>query len=148
MHRQRSYQAQTRFQQREAEARVRQREAAAMRRLQEAQAEKVHAAIETEQRRTWLKISQFVWLSFGVVEGLIGLRILLKLVAANPNNAFAKIIYDASWLFLWPFLGLTGAPAANGLVLELFSFFALFVYVLASVLVEHLIWIVFSQTKV
>lgn len=133
---------------REAQARL-QRAATAARVQQQAAAnERAQAAIMTEERRTLLKVSQFIWLGFGVIEGLIGLRLLLKLMAANPNNPFAIMVYGISDLFVWPFLGLTITPAANGVVLEISSIIALFFYVLVSILVERMIWIIFSRPKV
>jgi uncharacterized protein YggT (Ycf19 family) len=141
-------QVQHKIQQRETGARLEQQEATALRRQQDAEAERVHTAIAAEQRRGLLKISQFIWLSFGVLEGLIGLRILLKLIAANPDNPFAKFIYGVTEPFLWPFVGLTSTPAANGIVLEIHSIIALFVYALLSVLVERMIRIIFSRPKV
>ena len=115
---------------------------------QDKEAEKVHTTIEAEQRRTLIKISQFIWLGFGVLEGLIGLRILLKLIAANPQSPFANLIYEVTKPFLALFVGLTPAPAANGVVLEIPSIVALFVYALISVLIERLIWITFSRPRV
>src|ERR1051326_6895844 len=135
-------------QQREAEARVQREMAAAQRQQQAAANEQAHAAIMAEERRTLLKVSQFIWLGFGIVEGLIGLRILLKLMAANPNNPFAILVYGISDLFVWPFMGLTVTPAAAGVVLEISSIVALFFYVLVSILVERMIWIIFSRPKV
>lgn len=145
---QREAEARLQLERREAQARL-QREAVAARRQEQAAAnERAQAAMMTEERRTLLKISQFIWLGFGVIEGLIGLRLLLKLMAANPNNPFAILVYSLSDLFVWPFLGLTVTPAANGVVLEISSIIALFFYVLLSVLVERMIWIIFSRPKV
>lgn len=135
-------------QQRKEEARLQQEAAIAVLRQEEAEATRVHATVEAEQRRGLLKLTQFVWLGFGVVEGLIGLRILLKLIAANPDNPFAQFIYSITDLFLWPFVGLTRTPAAQGIVLEIHSIIALFVYALLSVLIERMIRIIFSRPKV
>lgn len=135
-------------QQRQDEARHQQETALAVLRQEEAEASRVQAAIEAEQRRGLLKLTQFVWLGFGVLEGLIGLRILLKLIAANPANPFAQFIYSFTDLFLWPFVGLTRTPAAQGIVLEIHSIIALFVYALLSVLIERMIRIIFSRPKV
>ncbi|MBI5293338.1 MAG: YggT family protein [Chloroflexi bacterium] len=114
----------------------------------EVEADKVYEGIQTEQRRILLKTSQFIWLSFGVLEGIIGLHILLKLIGANPENPFTHLIYNITEPFLAPFVGLTNNPAANGLVLEIHAIIALFVYGLLSVLIERLIWIIFSRPKV
>lgn len=136
------------LQHQQVEARLQQEEAAAALRQQEAQSVRVEANLEAEQRRTLYKISQFIWLAFGILEGLIGLRIVLKLMAANPDNPFARLIYGVTDVFLWPFVGLTMTPAAQGVVLEIHSIIALFVYALISVLVERTIRILFSRPRV
>jgi uncharacterized protein YggT (Ycf19 family) len=94
-----------------------------------------------------LKVSQFIWLSFGVLEGLIGIRLLLKMIAANPNNAFTNLIYAVTEPFLAPFMSLARSPEANGVVLEVPSVVALLVYILLSVLIERLIRIIFSRPR-
>ena len=45
-----------------------------------------------EQRVFSSKVRQAVWLVFGVIEGMIGLRVLLKLMGANPENPFAVAV--------------------------------------------------------
>lgn len=88
--------------------------------------------IEREQRIFTFKLTELIWLFFGGIEGLIGLRILLKLVAANPDNPFAAFVYAISDVFLWPFRGLTVTPSAGNVVLELPAFVALLVYALLA----------------
>ena len=94
-----------------------------------------------QQRIFSFKLIELIWLFFGAVEGLIGIRILLKLVAANPDNPFAAFIYALSDVFLWPFRGLTATPSAGGFVLELSAFVALLVYALLAWGVVRLVWI-------
>lgn len=134
-------------QHRKDEARLQQEAASAILRQEEAEAARVHATLEAEQRRGLLKLTQFIWLGFGVLEGLIGLRLLLKLIAANPDNPFAQFVYGVTGPFLWPFVGLTRTPAAQGIVLEIHSIIALFVYALLSLLIERMIRIIFSRPK-
>ena len=74
------------------------------------------------------RLAQFVWLLTGIVEFLIGLRVILKLMAANAEAPFVSMIYNVTDLFLWPFFGITGTPAANGMVLEISSLLAMLVY--------------------
>ena len=112
------------------------------------QSEAYRANLRAQQRRTLYTFSQLVWLAFGVLEGLIGLRIVLRLMAANPANPFAHLIYAVTYPFLWPFLGLTVTPRADGVVLELSSIIALVVYALLSVLVQRLLWILFDRQTV
>lgn len=101
--------------------------------------------VSVEQERFLFKISQFIWLAFGVLEGLIGLRFVLKLIAANPENPFASFIYLITQPFLAPFVGLTPTYTMNGVVLEIYAVVAMIVYALLSILVERLIRIAFSR---
>jgi uncharacterized protein YggT (Ycf19 family) len=90
----------------------------------------------------WLsKLSQVVWLLIGIIEILIGLRVILRLVAANPNNQFAAFIYNASAPFLAPFFGLVGSPALDGAVLEIASLIAMAVYLILGWLLVQIIWL-------
>jgi len=100
-----------------------------------------------EQRVFSFKATQLVWLFFGILEGLIALRILLKLIAANPNSPFASMLYGFTDLFLFPFAGLTATPSAGGMVLELSSFIALIVFALIAWAVERLIWVIFYRPR-
>ncbi len=95
---------------------------------------------------TW-KLTQLVWLLFGLLEALIGLRVLLRLIAANPANFFAVLVYRMSYFFVWPFLGLTRTPNANGAVVEVSSIIAMFVYALIAWAIVQLIWIVFDRPR-
>lgn len=105
--------------------------------------ERIVEDVGAERRARLSKAVQFIWLTTGILEALIGLRILLKLIAANPANAFAQLTYSFTDLFLLPFEGLTVTPSTNGMVLELSSFVAMLVYAVAAwglVKVLHLIF--------
>lgn len=87
------------------------------------------------------RIDQLLWLAAIVLEILIGFRIFLKLIAANPQSGFAAFVYTVTAPFLAPFVGLTSTPAANGSVLEISSVIAMVVYALLfwlAVYVAHL----------
>lgn len=96
-----------------------------------------------ENREFVYKIAQFVWLLFGMLEALIGFRIFLKLIGANPGNWFAAFVYRLSDAFVWPFQNLTVNPSYQGLVLEISSFIALLVYALIGWAVVRVIWLLF-----
>ena len=95
---------------------------------------------------TW-KFTQLVWLLFGLLEALIGLRVLLRLIAANPYNPFAQLVYKLSYPFVWPFLGLTRTPSADGMVLEISSLIAMFVYGLIAWVIVQLVWILIDRPR-
>jgi hypothetical protein len=110
--------------------------------------ERVVKDIGAERQTIIAKVVRFIWLGTGILEFLILLRMLLKLVAANPNTAFTQIVYGFTDLFLWPFSGLIASPTAgNGMVLEISSFFALLVYAVLAWGVVQLIRIFATSTK-
>ncbi len=78
-----------------------------------------------------------------VLEGLIGLRVVLKFIDANSKNAFASFIYNSTALFVAPFAGLIGNPAVGGNVLEITSLIALIVYALIAAALVRLVWLLF-----
>ena len=101
--------------------------------------------INLEYRESVYKVVQFVWLLFGALEGLIAIRILLKLIGANPGSWFAALVYQLSDLFLWPFQNLTVNPAFGNFVFELTSLIALLVYALIAWGLVRLIWVLFYR---
>jgi len=102
---------------------------------------------ERERRIFTFKATQLIWLFLGVLEALLALRILLKLMAANPGNAFAAFLYSVTDIFLLPFVGLTGTPAVGEMVLELTSIIAMLVYALVGWGVERLVWVIFYRPR-
>jgi uncharacterized protein YggT (Ycf19 family) len=100
-----------------------------------------------EQRIFSFKATQWLWLGLGIIEVLIGLRVLLKLIAANPESPFAAFIYNVSDIFLFPFAGLVGAPAAGGMVLEFSSIIAMLVYALLAWGLERIVWVIFYRPR-
>ena len=102
---------------------------------------------ERERRIFTFKATQLVWLLFGILEALIALRIGLKLIGANPASPIAVFIYGFTSLFLFPFTGLTGTPAAGGMVLEISSMIAMVVYALIAWALERIIWVIFYRPR-
>lgn len=109
--------------------------------------EQIVENVGAERRIKLAKAAQFIWLATGLVEAMIGLRIILKLIAANPNTPFAQLTYNFTDLFLWPFAGLTVTPtAANGITLELSSFIALVVYAVATWALVKVLYLIFTPS--
>jgi hypothetical protein len=111
----------------------------------------------TERTYTWygLTISQgtlrrltgLIQLAFVILNGLIGLRFLLKLMAANPANPFAQMVYFLTTPFLWMFQGITFTPIFGGVEIEFFSLIAIAVYSLIGWVIIQLIWLLFSRQR-
>ena len=108
----------------------------------------VTADLGAERRLNLARGVQLIWLATGLLEALIGLRIILKLIAANPNTPFARFLYNLTDLFLWPFFGLTITPAAqNGTVLEISSFIAMVVYGIAAWALVKILYLIFTPSS-
>lgn len=102
---------------------------------------------ERERRIFSFKATQLVWLLFGLLISMIGLRIGLKLIGANPGSPIVTLIYGFTDLFLFPFNGMVNSPTTGNLVLELSSFFAILVYGLIAWGVAKVIWLVFYRPR-
>jgi hypothetical protein len=100
-----------------------------------------------EQRLFSFKATQWIWLVLGIVESLIAMRVVLKIIAANPGSPFAAFIYNLSAVFLFPFAGLVGTPAAGGMVLEISSIIAMMVYALLAWGIERIVWVIFYRPR-
>ncbi len=102
---------------------------------------------EREQRIVTFKVTQLIWLFLGMLEALIALRIGLKLIGANPNSPIVALIYGFTYLFLFPFEGMTATPSVGNMVLELSSLFAMAIYALIAWAVERLVWLILYRPR-
>jgi hypothetical protein len=91
------------------------------------------------------KATQVIWLLLGLLEALLALRFVLKLIGANPASPIAVLLYGFTNLFLFPFSGLVGTPAAGGMALEVTTLIAMLVYGLVAWGVERIIWVIFYR---
>jgi uncharacterized protein YggT (Ycf19 family) len=101
--------------------------------------------VDLEYREALYKLSQFIWLIFGGIEALIGIRVILMLIGANPANTFTAFVYQLSELFLWPFRNIVANPAFQNFVLEITSIIAMIVYPLIGWAIVRLIWVLFYR---
>ena len=99
------------------------------------------------RRGTAYKVRQAIYLIFGIIEGLIAIRFVLRLLGANPGAGFADFVYGVTAPFLAPFVGLFGTPQYNGSVLELHSIVAIIVYALLAWVLAKLAWLLLGETR-
>ncbi len=102
--------------------------------------------VNLEYREAIYKVTQFIWLLFGALEALIGIRVILMLIGANPGNVFTMLVYQLSDLFLWPFRNIVANPAFQNHVLEITSIIAMIVYPLIGWAIVRLIWVIFYRS--
>jgi YggT family protein len=92
--------------------------------------EQVTRDVAAERRLRSILINRIVWAILVLLEVLLGLRFVLKLIAANPNSGFAAFIYGITSPFTAPFALLVGTPTFNEMTLEWTTLIAMGIYAL------------------
>ena len=109
--------------------------------------EAVAYAVYEGRRLAAYRVTQLIYWIFGLIEGLIVVRFVLKALGANPSAGFAQFIYGITAPLVAPFANLFGNPQAQGSILELNSIVALIVYGLIAYLLGRLAWILVGETR-
>ncbi|MGO8948778.1 MAG: YggT family protein [Ktedonobacterales bacterium] len=78
------------------------------------------------------RTTRIVYLVFGIIEVLIGIRVILELLAANPNAGFTSLLYTVTQPFVALFQGVFPSAQSQGSVLEVSSVLAIIVYALLA----------------
>jgi hypothetical protein len=93
---------------------------------------------------TWINV---IYIVLAVTDGLIAIRFVLKLLAANPEAGFARLVYGVTAPLVAPFTGLLGNPASTaGNQFEVTSLAAMAVYALVAWLLTRIARLVFNRT--
>lgn len=98
--------------------------------------------VAAERRLVTFQITRIVWAILSLLEIVLGLRFVLKLIAANGESGFGSLIYSISGVFTAPFAGLVTTPASGGNVLEVTTLIAMAVYALLFWIIVKVIAIV------
>jgi uncharacterized protein YggT (Ycf19 family) len=78
----------------------------------------------------------------GTLVVLIALRVLLKLLVANPGNGFVRFLYNVTEPFVAPFLTILPAVSfREGQVLEFSALIAIVVYLILGWFLDRLLWL-------
>ena len=99
------------------------------------------------RRDTGDRLVQAVWLVFGIIEGLIAIRFVLRLLGANPGAPFADFIYDVTAVLVAPFVGMFGTPQLGASAFEPHSVVALIVYALLGWTLAKVVWLAAGETR-
>ena len=73
------------------------------------------------------------------IEGLMGIRFLLRAFGANPNSGFVGFINDVSWLFVRPFSNVFSNRSWSQGVVEVSTLVAMGFYLLLFALIAMLV---------
>ena len=106
---------------------------------------------EEKRLRTARLNTPFVWIVnsiywlLGMLEILLGLRFLLRLFGANPQNEFARLINNLSAPFIAPFSTLFISPTFGGsaYIFDVNIAIAIVAYALLSYLAVSLVRLIF-----
>jgi hypothetical protein len=93
------------------------------------------------------RITNLIQFGLGILNGLIGMRFMLKLIAATPANPFAGLIYAITAPFVQIFKMPDLRWSFNGLELEIFSLIAIVVYTLFGSIIVNLLWLLFRHAR-
>jgi hypothetical protein len=75
---------------------------------------------------------QIIYLVLGILETLLIIRLVMRLLAANPSAGFSRLIYGLTGPFVAPFQGVFPTPAADGSVFEVATVLAIVIYILLA----------------
>ena len=81
-----------------------------------------------DKKRKIFRINQIIWYILGSIEVILGFRVVLMALAANPNSGFTSFIYSLSGPLALPFRGILGESISGNSLLEWSSVFAAVVY--------------------
>jgi uncharacterized membrane protein len=108
--------------------------------------QKVTAYSPSMQTVLLSRFIRLIWLITGVVDVLIAFRFILKLIAANPGNAFVQFIYRITDVLVGPFVGIVNNPAAgSGAKVDVAALFAMGVYLVVVLVIAYLLRILFAS---
>ena len=88
---------------------------------------------------------EVIYLVFGIIDGLLLIRLVLKLLGANPHAGFANFTYGVTDFFLAPFRGLLPTYVSGQSVFELSLVFAILIYSLIALALVRLVAVTLSR---
>ena len=81
-----------------------------------------------ETKKTLFRFNQVVWYILCLIEVLLGFRVALKAMGANPLIGFTSFIYGITAPFAEPFRGILGISVTGNSVFEWTTIIAAIVY--------------------
>jgi uncharacterized protein YggT (Ycf19 family) len=88
---------------------------------------------------------ELIYLIFGIINGLLLIRVVLKLLGANPLAGFTSFVYGITDVFMAPFRNLLPTIGSNQSQLEMSAVVAVLVYALVGWVMARIVTIMFSR---
>ncbi|HEY1420051.1 MAG TPA: YggT family protein [Candidatus Dormibacteraeota bacterium] len=92
------------------------------------------------------RATEVIYLVSGIINGLLLIRIVLKLLGANPLAGFASFIYGVTDVFMAPFRNLLPTVGSGQSQLELSAVIAIIVYALIGWVIARIVNIMYSRS--
>lgn len=93
---------------------------------------KVVPTKDYQTKKAIFRTYQIIWYILGIIEVVLGFRVLLKLLGANTYSTFTVFIYAISRPFSQPFAGILGITSSAEMVFEWSTLIAMAVYVVIA----------------
>jgi len=102
----------------------------------QAETTQVETTTVNSPNEKYLKSRKIVYYILGILELLLGFRLVFKLLGANPTSAFISFIYNVSGVFLTPFNSIFRTAVNDGIetksVLEPANIIAMIVFAIVA----------------
>lgn len=102
-------------------------------------------SVAARRRRDLARISQSIYFFFGMLNGLIAIRFLLKLLGASADAPFTALLYGITEPFVAPFRGMFPVYDTGVGAWEPHSVVAFVIYALLGWAVVQVLWLVFRE---
>lgn len=93
------------------------------------------------------KIRTIIYSIFALIVGIVLIRVLLKIVGANPNNEFADFWYTFSDIFVEPWAVIYPGIVSGRMVIEIYSIVAVLFYIIISIVASKSVSSPFEDTR-
>lgn len=98
-----------------------------------------------DKKKTIFRFDQIIWYILGLVEVLLGFRLVLRALGANPLG-FTNLIYSLTRPLAAPFAGIFGASVTGNSVIEWSTIIAGFVYLCIAWGLVYLLELIYPIT--
>ena len=92
------------------------------------------------------RVTEAIYLLFGIIDGLLLIRLVLKLLGANAHVGFASFIYGVTDFLLAPFRGLLPTYVSGQTVFELSLVIAILIYSLVALALARVAVLTLSRS--
>lgn len=94
------------------------------------------------------RVARIVYFVMGFLEVLLALRFLFRVIGADPDNGFARFIYNFTGVFVGPFNGIFNDQSLqSGSVVEISTLLAMAIYALLTYGVIQLMYLLFTPNR-